>query len=93
MAERKTALVTGSTSGIGLGMARALAGAGYDIMLNGFGDLNEIQGLVEALRKDAGVRVEHDGADLSKPAQVRTLVQNTVSKFGRVDVLVNNAGI
>lgn len=93
MAERKTALVTGSTSGIGLGMAQALAGAGYDIMLNGFGDPNEIQGLVEALRKGAGVRVEHDGADLSQPAQVRTLVQNTVAKFGRVDVLINNAGI
>ena len=93
MAERKTALVTGSTSGIGLGMARALAGEGYDIMLNGFGKDDEIQALVADLRKDAGVRVEHDGADLSQPAQVRTLVHNTVSKLGRVDVLVNNAGI
>jgi 3-oxoacyl-[acyl-carrier protein] reductase len=92
MAERKTALVTGSTSGIGLGMARALAGEGYDIMLNGFGKDDEIQALVADLRKDAGVRVEHDGADLSQPAQVRTLVHNTVSKLGRVDVLVNNAG-
>lgn len=93
MAERKTALVTGSTSGIGLGMARALAAEGYDIMLNGFGKIDEIQSLVETLSKDAGVRVEYDGADLSQAAQVGTLVQNAIATFGRVDVLVNNAGI
>jgi len=93
MAEGKTALVTGSTSGIGLGMARALANAGYNIMLNGLGKVDEINALLESLRTDTGVRVEYDGADLSQPALVRQLVQNTVATFGRIDVLVNNAGI
>ncbi|MFT5174173.1 MAG: 3-hydroxybutyrate dehydrogenase [Gammaproteobacteria bacterium] len=93
MDNRKTALITGSTSGIGLGMAKALAAAGYDIMLNGFGNADEIASLVEALRNETGVRVEYDDADLMQPAQVRAVVHNTVSKLGSIDVLVNNAGI
>ncbi len=93
MDERKIALVTGSTSGIGLGIATALANAGYDIMLNGFGDTAQIQSTIENLQSTAGARVEYDGADLSQPANVRALVRNTISTFGRVDVLVNNAGI
>jgi 3-hydroxybutyrate dehydrogenase len=93
MEQRKTALITGSTSGIGLGMAKSLAAADYDIMLNGFGDADEIQALLEGLRTQTGVRIEYDGSDLTQPAQVRTLVRNTVSKLGALDVLVNNAGI
>lgn len=93
MTERKTALVTGSTSGIGLGIATTLAAAGYDIMLNGFGKPDEISALIEALRKDTGVRIEYNAADLSRPAQVQTLVQNTLATLGGIDVLVNNAGI
>ena len=89
----KVAVVTGSTSGIGLGVARALGAAGADLMLNGFGD----KGAVEALRKELAaqfkVRVAYDGADLSKPAEVRGLIAHAVSELGSVDILVNNAGI
>jgi len=88
----KVALVTGSTSGIGLGIARALAAEGSAIMLNGFGD----PAAIEAIRTELsghGVRVEYDGADLSDPAQVAALVHHTVSSLGAVDILVNNAGI
>ena len=89
----KVAVVTGSTSGIGLGIARALGGAGADLMLNGFGD----RATIEALRKDLAaqykVRVGYDGADLSKPAEVRQLIAHAVSELGAVDILVNNAGI
>ena len=93
MTTRKTALVTGSTSGIGLGMARALAAGGHDIMLNGLGDAAQIAALARELADDAGVRVEHHPADMSDPAQVRAMVRDTCERFGRVDVLVNNAGI
>jgi 3-hydroxybutyrate dehydrogenase len=89
---RRAALVTGSTSGVGLGIATALAGAGYDVMLNGFGSASEIESLVADLSAH-GTRVLHHGADMSRPAEIGALVQATVDAFGRLDVLVNNAGI
>ena len=93
MAERKAALVTGSTSGIGLAIATAFARAGMDVMLNGFGDPGEIEKTRTELAKQTGMRVEYDGADLMKPEGCAELVARTESAFGKVDVLVNNAGI
>ncbi|MGW9066234.1 3-hydroxybutyrate dehydrogenase [Achromobacter animicus] len=93
MLKGKVALVTGSTSGIGLGIATAFAEQGADIVLNGFGDAAEIEKLRAELAAKHGVKVIYDGADLSKGAAVRELVENTVSQLGRIDILVNNAGI
>jgi len=89
----KVALVTGSTSGIGLGIARALAADGAHIMLNGFGDAGEIETLRAGLEKEFSVKVLYDGADLSKPDQVAAIVKKTQDELGSLDVLVNNAGI
>jgi 3-hydroxybutyrate dehydrogenase len=89
----KVALVTGSTSGIGLGIARALAGAGADIMLNGFGDAAEIEKIRTSLAAEFGVKVAFDGADLSKADQVAAIVAKTQADLGSLDILVNNAGI
>jgi len=89
----KVAVVTGSTSGIGLGIARALGGAGADLMLNGFGDTAAIDALRKQLAAEFRVRVGYDGADLSKPAEVRHLIEHAISELGHVDILVNNAGI
>ena len=89
----KRAIVTGSTSGIGLGIATEFAKQGADIMLNGFGDQAEIDALVAKLRADHGVRVEYSAADMSKPEQIEAMVADATAKFGGVDVLVNNAGI
>ncbi|WP_188262536.1 3-hydroxybutyrate dehydrogenase [Azospirillum tabaci] len=90
---QKVAVVTGSTSGIGLGIARALAGAGADVVLNGFGDAAAIEELRAGLTAEFGVRVGYHGADLSKPAEIATLIGYAEETFGSVDVLVNNAGI
>ena len=85
----RVALVTGSTSGIGLGIARALAAEGADLMLNGFGDPAPILAELAA----PGIRVLHDPADLSQPAAVAALVARTQAELGSLDILVNNAGI
>ena len=89
MLSNKTALVTGSTSGIGLGIAKALARQGANIVLNGFGDVDAARAEVEAL----GVRVAYHGADMSKPAEIEAMMQAAAAEFGQVDILVNNAGI
>lgn len=89
----KVAVVTGSTSGIGLGIATALAGQGADIVLNGFGDAQEIERIRSSLEAEFGVRVTHDGADLSRGDAVREMIDRAVEKMGRIDILVNNAGI
>lgn len=89
----KTALVTGSTSGIGLGIARALAQQGAHIVLNGFGDADEIKALQTALEKDFGIKTIYHAADMSKPAEIAAMMQVASEKFGAVDILVNNAGI
>jgi 3-hydroxybutyrate dehydrogenase len=89
----KTALVTGSTSGIGLGIARALAADGANLMLNGFGDATQIEALRTDIATEFGGRVGYAGADIGKPEQVAAMVATTEQEFGSLDVLVNNAGI
>jgi 3-hydroxybutyrate dehydrogenase len=89
----RVALVTGSTSGIGLGIATAMAAAGADIVLNGLGQARDIEQLTSSLADAYGVRVRFDGADMSKPAQVAAMIANAASAFGSVDILINNAGI
>ncbi len=93
MLKGKVAVVTGSTSGIGLGIATALAAQGADIVLNGFGDAAEIEKVRAGLAAQHGVKVLYDGADLSKGDAVRGLIDNAVRQMGRIDILVNNAGI
>jgi 3-hydroxybutyrate dehydrogenase len=93
MLKGKVALVTGSTSGIGLGIATAFAQQGADIVLNGFGDAAAIEKERAGLAEKYGVKVIYDGADLSKGDAVRGLVDNAVRQLGRIDILVNNAGI
>jgi 3-hydroxybutyrate dehydrogenase len=89
MLKGKTALVTGSTSGIGLGIAKALAARGANIVLNGFGDVEGPKSQV----KSFGVQVAYHGADMSQPAAIEDMMKFAAAQFGRVDVLVNNAGI
>ena len=89
----KVALITGSTSGIGLGIARALAAAGADVMLNGFGDAAAIEAQRAAMAADCGVRAGYAAADIARPEQVAAMVAQTEATFGSLDILVNNAGI
>jgi 3-hydroxybutyrate dehydrogenase len=89
----RTAIVTGSTSGIGLGIARAFAEVGMKVMLNGFGDKAEIEKTRMELEESYGVEIGYSGADMSKPADIAQMVEDAQRKFGQVDVLVNNAGI
>jgi 3-hydroxybutyrate dehydrogenase len=93
MLKGKVAVVTGSTSGIGLGIARALAAGGADLMINGFGEAAAIDTLRKEVAATYGIRVSYSGADLSKAAEVTRLVEQATRELGRVDVLVNNAGI
>jgi 3-hydroxybutyrate dehydrogenase len=92
MLRGKTALVTGSTSGIGLGIARALAAQGANIVVNGFGEAEAIAAIERQLQAQ-GVATMYHGADMSQPSQIEDMVRAAESRFGRVDVLVNNAGI
>ncbi len=86
-------VITGSTSGIGLGIATAFAAEGWNVMLNGFGDADEIEATRRGLAEKYGVKVLYNGADMTKPEEIRALIAATQSAFGQVDVLVNNAGI
>ncbi len=89
----RAALVTGSTGGMGVGIARALAAAGASVMLNGFGDAASIETLRAGMAEELGVDVAYHGADMADPAQVAELVAATERRFGALDILCNNAGI
>jgi 3-hydroxybutyrate dehydrogenase len=89
----RAAIVTGSTSGIGLGIATALAAQGADVLLNGFGEPAETEAVRRALTETYGVRTEYSPADMSRPPEIRRMVVDAMEAFGAVDILVNNAGI
>ena len=89
----KTAIVTGSTSGIGLGIAQALAAAGSNVVINGFGDAGAIEETRMKLSREHNVGVAYHGADISKPDDIATMITAAEKEFGAVDILVNNAGI
>ncbi len=93
MLKGKSAIVTGSTSGIGLGIARALAAQGANVMLNGFGDPDPIETLRFTLARETGVKVAYSGADMSQPDAIRAMADAARAEFGQVDIIVNNAGI
>lgn len=93
MVQGKNVVVTGSTSGIGQGIARELARKGANIMLNGFGDASQIEADRKALADETGATVLYHGADMTKPDQIEDLIATTIKKLGSVDVLINNAGI
>lgn len=93
MLKGKVALVTGSTSGIGLGIAQALADAGADIVLNGFGDAAAIENLRKKLSEEFKVRTIFAPADMAKPGEIDAMVKKALAELGRIDVLINNAGI
>jgi 3-hydroxybutyrate dehydrogenase len=89
----KTALVTGSTSGIGLGIARALAEQGANLVFNGFGDAQQIEKLYTDIGQEFGVQTAYHNADMSKPDEIEAMMRFAADKFGTVDIVVNNAGI
>jgi 3-hydroxybutyrate dehydrogenase len=89
----KTALVTGSTSGIGLGIAQTLAAQGASVILNGFGDAAEIEHLRAGMAERHGVQVRFDGADMGKPEAIEAMMGKALAEFGCIDLLINNAGI
>ena len=93
MPEFRTAIVTGSTSGIGLAVARALAEAGHAVMMNGLGDAAEIEKIRQTMSEETGAPIAFHGADMSKPDQIADLVRATDERFGQTDIIVNNAGI
>jgi len=93
MMRGKAAVVTGATSGIGLGIARALAREGMDVLIDGFGDSVENRAITAAIAQEFGVRTVYSPADMSKPAEIEGMIALAVETFGRVDVLVNNAGV
>ncbi len=90
---KRHAVVTGSTSGIGLAIARAIANEGADVMINGMGDPAAIEAERVKIEKDYGVRALYNGADMTKPAEIAAMVADAQSRLGSVDILVNNAGI
>src|SRR5579859_2786196 len=89
----RAAIVTGSTSGIGQALARALAAEGVEVVLNGFGDAAKIEADRAALATSAGVRVLYHAADMTKPAEIVDMVAFARRELGRLDILVNNAGV
>jgi len=91
--KNKTALITGSTSGIGLGIARAFAQDGANVILNGFGDAAEIERIRAGIESEFSVKARYDGADMSKPEAIEAMMDKAIAEFGRIDVVVNNAGI
>src|SRR5687768_14342070 len=93
MLKGKTALVTGSTSGIGLGIATRLAAEGANIVLNGFGERVEIERISNELKANYEVAVTYNSPDLTNPAEIAAMLGKAIARFGAVDVLVNNAGI
>ncbi len=93
MLKGKTALVTGSTSGIGLGIARALATQGANVVFNGFGDAAQIAALVEGVAAEFGIETSYSSADMSKSSEIEVMMAQAQERFGGVDILVNNAGI
>ncbi len=93
MLKGKIAIVTGSTSGIGLGIAKAFAAEGAHLVINGFGDAAHIEEIRAGLEKDYGVKVLYNGADMSKGADVEAMIASVEAELGQIDILVNNAGI
>lgn len=93
MLSGKSAVVTGSTSGIGLGIAQALAEVGANIMVNGFGEAHEIEEIRSDLENKFGVKASYNGADMLNPKEIRSMIAAAKDTFGAVDILVNNAGI
>jgi 3-hydroxybutyrate dehydrogenase len=93
MLKGKTALITGSTSGIGLGIAKAIASEGANVILNGFGDAREIEALRASIAAEHDVKTAFDGADLARQDQIEAMMAKAIGQFGAIDILINNAGI